>query len=99
MITITIEDKGPGIPAAEATSIFEPFTRLSDRLVDGVTGTGIGLTISRELARRQNGDLVLSSSEIGATFKLTLHAPSNTGDPLLTKGSTIKGAKDESLNS
>lgn len=65
-------DHGPGIPAKFARRIFEPFRRGSDRINEGVSGTGLGLTISRDLARRQGGDLVLVSSSEGAVFRLTL---------------------------
>ncbi len=69
---ITVADRGPGIPAAHRERIFEPFHRISDRLSDGATGTGIGLTIARELARCHGGDLRLRSGEHGACFELTL---------------------------
>ena len=69
---ITVTDRGPGIPAAEREKIFEPFVRLSSKVSDGVAGTGIGLSIARELARLHGGDLVLESSETGATFRVTI---------------------------
>ena len=73
--TITVADRGPGIPPSQRENIFRPFHRLSDRPSDGVTGTGIGLTISRELARLHGGDLEILSAERGARFRLTLHTP------------------------
>jgi signal transduction histidine kinase len=69
---ITVADRGPGIPAAHRERIFKPFHRISERLSDGATGTGIGLTIARELARSQGGDLRLRPDEHGACFQLTL---------------------------
>ena len=69
---ILVSDKGPGVPGADCESVFEPFVRLSSRVSDGVAGTGIGLTIARELARLHGGDLVLEPSEDGATFRVTL---------------------------
>ncbi len=69
---IEVSDRGPGIPWSERERIFEPFHRLSNRLSDGVTGTGIGLSISRDLARLHGGDLCLKKSGEGATFILTL---------------------------
>jgi signal transduction histidine kinase len=69
---ITVSDRGPGIPPAERENIFEPFVRLSSRVSDGVAGTGIGLSIARELARLHGGDLTLEPSERGATFRVTL---------------------------
>jgi signal transduction histidine kinase len=70
--TVTVSNSGPGIPAAERERIFEPFVRLSDSITDGVAGTGIGLSISRELARLHGGDLVLLPGEKDVTFRLTL---------------------------
>lgn len=74
-LTLTVEDRGPGIPARNRERIFEPFFRQSDALDDGVAGTGIGLGIARTLARLHGGDLVLAPSARGATFVTTLHAP------------------------
>jgi signal transduction histidine kinase len=72
---ITVTDFGPGIPAHERENIFRSFYRLSDKLSDGVTGTGIGLTIARELARLHGGDLVLLPTERGACFQVRLRTP------------------------
>ena len=72
---VSISDRGPGIPSEQQERVFEPFHRISNKLSDGVTGTGIGLTISRDLARLHGGDLVLVSTEEGACFRATLHTP------------------------
>ena len=74
--TISVRDFGPGIAAAERARIFLPFYRVSSLLSDGVTGTGIGLDIARQLARLHGGDLVLQEVDVGACFTLTLHTPS-----------------------
>lgn len=70
--TIAVADRGPGIPPEHRAKIFDPFYRVSDRLSEGVSGTGIGLTIARDLARLHGGDLVLADSDIGARFLLIL---------------------------
>lgn len=75
-IVIRVSDRGPGIPRAQREAIFKPFYRLSDRLADGVTGTGIGLSIARELARSMGGDLTLVDAERGACFEISLAAAS-----------------------
>jgi signal transduction histidine kinase len=77
--SVTVADLGPGIPGSHRDKIFAPFYRVSDKLTDGVTGTGIGLTISRELARRNGGELELVSAEKGTRFRLVL-AHSEGGD-------------------
>ncbi|MCC6793937.1 MAG: HAMP domain-containing histidine kinase [Candidatus Hydrogenedentes bacterium] len=74
-VTISVTDAGPGIPTKERAHIFNAFYRISDKLTDGVAGTGIGLTIARELARLHGGDLVLRPSQHGAHFVVTLHCP------------------------
>jgi signal transduction histidine kinase len=74
-IFVRVSDRGPGIPSRERKRIFLPFTRISNRLTDGITGTGIGLAISRDLAVLHGGSLELLPSERGAVFLLTLHAP------------------------
>lgn len=69
---ITIRDFGPGIPAAERDRIFQPFYRISSKLTDGITGTGIGLGIVRELAQLHGGDVTLLLVERGACFEVSL---------------------------
>jgi signal transduction histidine kinase len=71
-IVVTVSDRGTGIAEAQREKIFAPFYRVSNKLTDGITGTGIGLTIARELARMHGGDLRLLESDTGATFEVTL---------------------------
>jgi signal transduction histidine kinase len=71
-VHIEVQDRGPGIPSSKQAEIFQPFVRCSDKLSDGVSGTGIGLTIARDLAWMQGGDLVLISGKDGTCFRLTL---------------------------
>ena len=68
---ITINDDGKGIPPKYSEKIFEPFWRLSDQL-QHASGTGIGLSISRELARIHGGDLTLEGSSHGACFVIRI---------------------------
>ena len=77
---IEILDRGPGIAAEERGKIFQPFYRISSKLSDGATGTGIGLAIARDLARRHGGDLVLLPETDGAAFRLTLETPPAQGE-------------------
>ena len=69
---ITVADRGPGIAPEHRDRIFQPFYRISDRLSDGVTGTGIGLALSAELARKNRGTLILVPADHGACFELRL---------------------------
>jgi len=70
-ITIIVADSGPGIPIAMQHAIFEPFVRVSSRLEDAA-GTGIGLSIARDLARLHGGDLRIADSATGASFSVEL---------------------------
>jgi signal transduction histidine kinase len=69
---MTVADKGPGIPSNMSDKIFQPFSRISNKLTDGVSGTGIGLTISRQLARLHGGDVILQKTQTGATFEVLI---------------------------
>jgi signal transduction histidine kinase len=73
MVCVTVSDTGIGIPADRRTLIFEPFVQLKDGLTDRGTGVGLGLAISRDLARAMKGDLTVESTEgKGARFMLAL---------------------------
>jgi signal transduction histidine kinase len=74
-VTVRVSDNGPGIRERDRERVFRPFYRVSNNLTDGVAGTGIGLSIARDLARLHGGDLVLKGSEQGACFLAILRAP------------------------
>jgi signal transduction histidine kinase len=60
-LVIRVHDAGPGIPEAELERVFEPFYRLeSSRNRDG-GGTGLGLTIARDIAQAHGGTLILAN--------------------------------------
>jgi signal transduction histidine kinase len=71
---LRVSDQGVGISAAEQARLFTRFGRVSNRLTMHIRGTGLGLFLSRELARQHGGDLVVEASEpeLGSTFLLTL---------------------------
>ncbi len=70
-VTIDVIDAGPGIPAQYRSSVFEPFERLNNDL-RASTGTGIGLSIARDLARLHGGDLLLMQADRGCWFQCRL---------------------------
>ncbi|MCB9706485.1 MAG: HAMP domain-containing histidine kinase [Myxococcales bacterium] len=78
---VRVRDHGPGIPPGLRRRVFEPFFRARSDLTEGVSGTGIGLTIARDLARQQGGDLELVPADDGACFELTLPTAPETTDP------------------
>jgi signal transduction histidine kinase len=80
MITITVRDRGPGVPKKQRKKIFEAFQRLHNKVTDGAGGTGIGLTIAKDLAQAHGGDLTLLDSDRGAAFRLELQGINTKGD-------------------
>lgn len=70
--TIRVEDSGPGIPDDKIGHVFEAFVQLSSDGQSTRKGSGLGLTVSRQLALLMGGDLTASSSGTGAVFTLWL---------------------------
>ena len=62
-VRFAVRDEGLGIPHEEQQRIFGKFYRLDPQLTRGVGGTGLGLYICRELVRRMDGQLTVSSTE------------------------------------
>jgi YD repeat-containing protein len=73
-VRIRVADTGRGIPAEQLDRVFEPFVQIDRHLTQSSQqGVGLGLAISRDLARRMGGDLVAESVVgAGSTFMLTL---------------------------
>ena len=57
MHSLRVEDRGPGIPAEFTQRLFEKFQRADDSLTTSKPGSGLGLSIARQLLRDQGGDL------------------------------------------
>ncbi len=72
-LAISVADTGIGISEEDAAKIFERFYRASDPRVEQITGTGLGLTLAREIARLHGGDIdVKSELNKGSTFTISL---------------------------
>jgi PAS domain S-box-containing protein len=72
-VFLRVTDTGPGIPRDKLEVIFEPFVRVETGLTRTTEGAGLGLAISRDLARGMGGDLRARSVEgEGSTFTLML---------------------------
>lgn len=91
MARVRIQDTGVGVRQLDAERVFEPFVQVDRHLTTATQqGVGLGLSISRELARAMRGDLTLQSAEgVGSTFTLTL--------PLATKESLTPSIANSSL--
>ncbi len=74
LVTVTVADTGRGIPAGKLDTIFEPFVQIDARLTRSQEGVGLGLAISRDLARGMGGDL-RAESELGRGSTLILTVP------------------------
>ncbi|WGW05203.1 ATP-binding protein [Tropicibacter oceani] len=76
LIRIEVRDTGPGIPAEAQERIFEPFTQADTSITRVHGGTGLGLTISRQLCVAMGGTLSLASDlGKGAVFSCVLPLP------------------------
>jgi signal transduction histidine kinase len=73
-IAIVVEDSGVGIPPDKLDAIFEPFVQVGPALTRERDGAGLGLAISRDLARAMGGDLSVTS-QLGAGSRFTLVLP------------------------
>ena len=73
--SIEVRDTGPGIPEDMREAIFDPFVQLGRTLTSSQEGAGLGLAISRDLARAMDGDVTVESTfGSGAAFTLRLPA-------------------------
>ncbi|HKF75400.1 MAG TPA: HAMP domain-containing sensor histidine kinase [Candidatus Dormibacteraeota bacterium] len=73
MAQVAVSDQGVGIAPEHMGLLFTRFGRVSTRETAGIPGTGLGLYLARDLARRHGGDVqVTSTPGQGSTFTLTL---------------------------
>ena len=76
MVEISIRDHGPGIPESERRKVFRPFHKSASQAAEEGPGVGLGLALSRRLARRQGGDLAYRAG----AFVLSLPAATGRAD-------------------
>ena len=73
-LVIRVRDHGPGIPEEELERVFEPFYRLESSRNRDSGGTGLGLTIARDIAQAHGGSLLLANLA-GGGLEATLRLP------------------------
>lgn len=73
-ILVRIDDNGPGIPANQRVEVFRPFRRLDNARGPDQTGSGLGLTIARDVVRRHGGDIRLLDAP-GGGLRVELRIP------------------------
>ncbi|MDR3456331.1 MAG: HAMP domain-containing sensor histidine kinase [Verrucomicrobiae bacterium] len=64
---VRVLDRGPGVPRGSEEKVFEKFYRAHDALSSGVQGSGLGLTIARQIARAHGGDVAYEPREGGGS--------------------------------
>ena len=70
---VSVADQGPGIPEDRLTEMFEPFGQIRDPQKKKTRGTGLGLTISKEIVKSMGGKIwVESVLGTGTTFFFTV---------------------------
>jgi signal transduction histidine kinase len=77
----TVQDTGVGIPLDSRHRLFQPFSQMDLSIRKQYGGTGLGLILSRRLARLMGGDVILKQSEpgVGSVFEITIaFEPDNT---------------------
>jgi signal transduction histidine kinase len=75
-IVLTVDDDGDGIPPSQRDRVFERFVRLDDARARQSGGSGLGLSIVREIVRAHGGDVAVTSSALGGAA-LTVRLPAS----------------------
>ncbi|NJL83141.1 MAG: HAMP domain-containing histidine kinase [Chloroflexaceae bacterium] len=87
-VFFTVKDTGVGIKEEDLPKLFQPFIQLKNPLGKKYRGTGLGLTLSRQLAQLHGGDLTVVSQE-GKGSCFTLYIPAQRTDLLETTSFTL----------
>jgi two-component system osmolarity sensor histidine kinase EnvZ len=80
LISIAVEDDGPGIAPEHYEDAFRPFSRLDETRARHSKGVGLGLAIARDAARSHGGDIILASSPMGG-LRAELRLPVSASPP------------------
>lgn len=89
-VSFRVTDSGEGIPQEKLQAIFDPFVQAESGHARSREGSGLGLTISRRLARLMGGDLTVKS-ELGKGSTFTLWLPGETSAKQVEHAQTIAG--------
>ncbi len=94
-----VSDTGVGIPPDQVQRIFEPFCQADSSTARSFGGAGLGLAISRKLARLLDGDIHLESSEgWGSSFDLRIAARHREGTRLIEIQEFDASGEDDEMN-
>lgn len=107
-LLVRVSDEGAGIPPEAMARLFSPFAQGSSEVARTYGGTGLGLTVSRDLARLMGGDLTADSRPgEGAVFTLsavlgqgvaTVEAVKDTAEPTLQSRLRVLAVDDHEIN-
>jgi len=78
---VSVLDRGIGVPRSSGEKIFEKFYRAHDSLSSGIQGSGLGLTLARQIARAHGGDVTYEPREGGGSI-FSLRLPFSAGQNL-----------------
>jgi signal transduction histidine kinase len=100
-VALRVSDNGIGIPPEQLDKIFQPFTQAETSQRGAYarerTGAGLGLTISRQLARLMGGEITVASTVgEGSTFTLWIPAPERRASPRTTTPAEVDPAQRRS---
>lgn len=97
-ITFTVSDTGIGIEPDQLQFLFEPFKQLDSRLNRQYEGTGLGLALTRKLARLHGGDVIVEST-LGEGSRFTLFLPNQPRQEVGEWGRRGDGEKEQNISS
>ncbi|MBO9709864.1 MAG: response regulator [Caulobacter sp.] len=94
VVEALVADTGPGLSEAQVSRLFTPFDQLGSNVVREHGGSGLGLVISRELARLMDGDLTVTSTPgKGSRFRLEVRVDPAQAEQAPERGAAIDGAR------
>jgi len=79
-VRITVEDRGPGIPASELPHLFEPFFRGAEAVSSQTRGSGLGLSLVERIVDAHGGRVEVETSAGGTAFTIVLPATAGSRD-------------------
>jgi len=81
MVMIQVEDKGIGIPEDQREMVFQPFYRVGQKNAEDISGTGLGLSVVKEIVDAHQGKILVDSQlNKGSTFTILFNATQEIQD-------------------